>query len=71
MSRSSNFAGAQFVRRIIFVNAEINGEIEAYVSAQYVTQVYLEEYLSDLSSWFVEQRRDVLIVVGHGIRTNS
>ena len=56
---------------MIFIDAGIHSEIGAYVSAQYVIQDYLEEYLRDLSSWFVEQRRDVLIVVGHGIRTNS
>ena len=30
----------------------------------------MEEYLSDISSWFVKQSPDVLIVVGHGIKTN-
>ena len=30
----------------------------------------MKMYLDDLSSGFVEQGREVLIVVGHGIRTN-
>ena len=30
----------------------------------------MEEYLSEISSWYVEQGRDVLIVAGHGIRIN-
>ena len=40
------------------------------MDAQYVIQDCVQWYLCDLSSWFIEQGLDVLIVVGHGIRTN-
>ena len=51
------------------IDAEGYGEVVYYLGLDFCIQDLVDTYLNDLSSWIVEQRREVLIVVGHGIRT--
>ena len=53
-----------------YIDADINGVVITYMIAQLLIQDCVETYLSDLSSWFVEQGRDVVIVVGYSIRAS-
>ena len=50
------------------INFGISGAFSAYIGEQYVIQNCGEEDLRNLSSWFVLQGCDILMV-GHGIRT--
>ena len=52
------------------IDAQVNGEVVAYHGSYWDAQHCIETCLSDMSSWFGEQGRAVLIVLAHRIRSN-